>query len=161
MYNIQKHRTYCACRTFMSVYCVDTLVIWYFLPYLSIFSNFYAVVPSIIKTPSNQTILESSNATFHCSATGNPTPKVTWIKDGKTVATGERLSFEANRVKSGKYWCSADNGLSEAANASANLDVQCKFEPHISQMHEYIYIIALGALCCFLSRSTLLAAGRS
>lgn len=118
-----------------------------------------AVAPSITKPPTNQTILESSNATFHCSATGNPTPKITWIKDGKTVGTGERLSFEANRDKSGKYWCSADNGLSEAANASANLDVQCKFEPHVTQMREYI--IGLGALCCFLSRSSLLAAGRS
>ena len=44
------------------------------------------------------------------------------------MATGERLSFEANRDNSGKYWCSADNGLSAAPNASANLDVQCKFE---------------------------------
>ena len=44
------------------------------------------------------------------------------------MATGEMLSFEANRNNSGKYWCSADNGLSAAANASANLDVQCKFE---------------------------------
>ena len=44
------------------------------------------------------------------------------------MATGERLSFEANRDNSGKYWCSADNGLSAAPNASANLDVQCEFE---------------------------------
>ena len=42
------------------------------------------------------------------------------------MATGDELSFEANRNDSGKYWCSADNSLSAAVNASGNLDVQCK-----------------------------------
>ena len=98
------------------------------LCYDAIFCNILTVAPSITTRPTDQTILESSNATFHCSATGNPTPKITWVKDGKSVAIGERLSFEANRNNSGKYWCSVDNGLSAAVNASANLDVQCKFE---------------------------------
>ena len=96
--------------------------------YDTIFCNIFTVLPGITTRPTDQTILESSNATFHCSATGNPTPKITWIKDGKSVATGERLSFEANRNNSGKYWCSANNGLGVAVNASANLDVHCKFE---------------------------------
>ena len=39
---------------------------------------------------------------------------------------GETLSFEANRNQSGKYWCTAENGLSVIVNASAILDVQCK-----------------------------------
>ena len=60
------------------------------------------------------------------------------------MATGERLRFEANRNNSGKYWCSADNGLSAADNASANLDVQCKFELHFTEMG--VYIIGLGVI---------------
>ena len=64
--------------------------------------------------------------TFHCTAPGNPTPKITWTKDGITVGLGERLSFEANRDHSGKYWCSAENGLDITVNASASLNVQCK-----------------------------------
>ena len=40
---------------------------------------------------------------------------------------GNTLSFETNRNHSGKYWCSAENGLSSAVNASASLDVQCKY----------------------------------
>ncbi|XP_020621934.1 hemicentin-1-like isoform X3 [Orbicella faveolata] len=85
--------------------------------------------PSLITTPTDQTVLESETATFHCNATGNPTPTITWIKDGQTVAKGNTMSFKANRTRSGKYWCSAENGLNSTANASANLDV--KFPPSL------------------------------
>lgn len=77
--------------------------------------------------PVNQTINEMDTATFHCNATGNPTPKITWLKDGQTVATGDTLSFEANRTHSGKYVCSAENGLEKAIGASAYLNVQCEY----------------------------------
>lgn len=72
------------------------------------------------------TVIENEQLILHCSATGNPVPKITWIKDNKTVGTGDTLSFEAHRNQSGKYWCSADNGLSEAVDASAYLDVHCE-----------------------------------
>lgn len=71
--------------------------------------------------------MEKQEVTFHCTANGNPTPEITWIKDGETVARGEFLNFKANRSHSGKYWCSADNGLDTSDNASAYLDVQCKY----------------------------------
>lgn len=77
--------------------------------------------------PVNQTVNEADIAMFNCTATGNPTPKITWLKDGKTMATGDSLSFETNRTHSGKYWCLAENGLEIAINASAYLDVQCKY----------------------------------
>ncbi|XP_022778407.1 roundabout homolog 2-like, partial [Stylophora pistillata] len=82
-----------------------------------------SVSPSLVKTPTNKTIFEGETATFHCTATGNPVPEITWIKDGKTVGSGETLSFETRRNQSGKYWCSADNGIDKAANASAYLNV--------------------------------------
>ena len=43
------------------------------------------------------------------------------------MGEGETLQFESNRTQSGKYWCSAENGLTSALNASAKLDVQCKY----------------------------------
>ena len=64
---------------------------------------------------------------FHCDVTGNPAPKITWIKDEKTVGEGDTLNFETNSTHSGKYWCSAENGLKSSVNASADLDVQCKY----------------------------------
>ena len=85
-----------------------------------------SVAPSLITTPADQTVLESATATFHCNSSGNPIPKITWIKDHNTVGHGETLVFEAKRNNSGKYWCSAENGLNSTVNASASLDVQCK-----------------------------------
>ena len=93
--------------------------------------------------PVNQTINEADTATFHCNATGNPTPKITWLKDGKTVATGDTLSFEANRTHSGKYVCSAENGLEKAISASAYLDVRCKYSRIIFELCYYSNISLL------------------
>ncbi len=69
---------------------------------------------------------ENKTVTFHCNATGNPTPKITWTKDGKTVGTGSELIFVALRSDAGRYWCSADNGLSAGVKANANLRVLSK-----------------------------------
>ena len=86
------------------------------------------VPPSFTTRPSNQTVVEGTNVTFLCTATGNPTPTVTWMKDGSSVAEGETLGFETSRNYSGKYWCLAKNGLGEAINTTVYLDVQCKFK---------------------------------
>ena len=51
---------------------------------------------------------------------------MSWLKDGETVAKGDTLSLQTNRSDSGKYWCFADNGLGDAIETTAHLDVQCK-----------------------------------
>ena len=83
--------------------------------------------------------------TFHCNATGNPTPDITWFKDGKTVGMAGTLSFKAKREKSGTYWCSADNGLDITVNTSASLDVQCKYDNSI--LPTWIKVIISGHFC--------------
>lgn len=75
--------------------------------------------------------MENEEVTLNCTASGNPTPTITWIKNGKTVTEGETLSFEAHRSQSGQYWCLAENGLEVSANASAYLDVQCKYGSNV------------------------------
>ena len=86
------------------------------------------VPPSFTSRPSNQTVIEGTNVSFLCTATGNPAPTVTWMKDGSSVAAGHTLSIETSRNDSGKYWCLAENGLGEAINTTVYLNVQCKFD---------------------------------
>ena len=81
---------------------------------------------SFTSTPVDQTVREGDETTFHCTATGNPTPVITWLKDGKTVASGENLTLTANTNHSGQYLCWAENGLGVNISASFDLDVQCK-----------------------------------
>ena len=90
----------------------------------------FVVPPSFINVPSDKTVTESDETTFYCKATGNPTPKITWIKDGKTVSSGDTFKFVANRNDSGQYWCTAENGLNVVINVSASLDVQCKLKKY-------------------------------
>ena len=45
------------------------------------------------------------------------------------MTEGDTLSFgSTNRNDSGNYWCLAENGLGEAINTTAYLDVQCEYE---------------------------------
>lgn len=87
-----------------------------------------SVPASLTSTPIDKTVREGDETTFHCTAIGNPTPNITWTRDGKTVGVGDTLRFKAHRNQSGKFGCSADNGLGEAVNASAYLNVPCKFQ---------------------------------
>ena len=86
-----------------------------------------AVSPTLTEIPSKQTVTEGDEATFRCAASGNPSPQIKWIKDGMEVGAGETLTLHALRNKSGEYWCVAGNAVDDKANASALLDVQCKY----------------------------------
>ena len=90
----------------------------------------FVVPPSFVDVPLNQTVRENDETTLYCSATGNPTPTITWLVDGEILASGNAFKFVANRTHSGQYWCSVENGLNVRINASAQLDVQCKLKKH-------------------------------
>ena len=86
------------------------------------------VLPFFVTKPRNQTVLEKGTTVFYCNANGHPLPNITWVKDGETFGHGSTLRFETTwRGQSGRYWCRAQNGLNVVINASAFLNVQCKY----------------------------------
>ena len=85
------------------------------------------VLPYFTRRPTDHSVMEGHEAMFYCTASGNPSPIMTWLKDGKIIGTGVALKFLAFKNHTGKYWCSADNGLGLPINSSADLNVQCKY----------------------------------
>ena len=90
--------------------------------------SYISVLPIFTRRPSDQNVKEGEETTFYCTATGNPQPKITWFKDEMTVGMGETFKVIGHKNHSGKYWCSADNGLGLAINDSAYLNVLCKYK---------------------------------
>lgn len=93
--------------------------------------------PSVIESsPANEVVLEGSNLTLYCNATGNPTPNITWTKDGipAVLYQGEMYGIvRIQRQAGGKYTCTAWNGVGEETNATATVTVHCKLLHLVSQ----------------------------
>ncbi|RUS82670.1 hypothetical protein EGW08_009573 [Elysia chlorotica] len=96
----------------------------------------YPPTVSVFSEPSSS-IIEGSDVTLHCDATGRPEPKVTWVKadsaaDKPKTETGATLvslstTLELASVRvtdSGAYTCTATNGLEPNASASLVLYVR-------------------------------------
>ncbi|CAM4599737.1 unnamed protein product [Leuciscus chuanchicus] len=93
-------------------------------------------MPSFIKTPEDQTGISGGVASFVCQADGEPKPRITWMKKGKTVSSqrfevvefddgsGSVLRIQPLRTHRDEaiYECTATNSVGET-NTSAKLTV--------------------------------------
>uniref|UniRef100_A0A8C5NH59 Receptor-type tyrosine-protein phosphatase F n=1 Tax=Gouania willdenowi TaxID=441366 RepID=A0A8C5NH59_GOUWI len=92
--------------------------------------------PSFVKSPEDQTGISGGVASFVCQATGEPKPRITWMKKGKKVSSqrfeviefdegsGSVLRIQPLRTHRDEaiYECTATNSLGEI-NTSAKLTV--------------------------------------
>ena len=86
--------------------------------------------PVIVTAPSDHEVLEGSNLTLLCNATGNPQPDITWAKEGysSVLSTSETLYLtNLRREDNGAvYSCIANNSLGfDTLNAS--ITVLCEY----------------------------------
>ena len=87
--------------------------------------------PSLIKSaPVDQVVVEDSNITLHCNATGNPTPNITWTKDSSSTVLHQGETYSIINIKrqaAGEYKCTAWNGVGSQKNVTAAVNVHCEF----------------------------------
>ncbi|KAL3289099.1 hypothetical protein HHI36_003540, partial [Cryptolaemus montrouzieri] len=86
-------------------------------------------------SPTGATVVqEGENVRLHCSATGQPRPRITWLRmDNRPInrgawqdigISGPTLNItRVNRVHMGQYLCIADNGVPPPANQTFILEV--------------------------------------
>eukprot|EP00118_Oscarella_pearsei_P016938 m.165733 g.165733 ORF g.165733 m.165733 type:complete len:5158 (+) comp38902_c0_seq1:154-15627(+) len=87
--------------------------------------------PVIVVAPQSQVAIIDTDVTFHCRASGNPSPVIEWKKGGNPLTFDSRVveSFDGNlsisdvrESDASEYSCIANNYLN-ATNASAELRV--------------------------------------
>lgn len=86
--------------------------------------------------PGDITETEGQKVTFSCDATGNPEPKISWIKDGSSVSENPKISFSddkkqmtirnVRRKDGGEYRCVAENHIGKDMSKPAILKVKRK-----------------------------------
>ncbi|XP_029930135.1 receptor-type tyrosine-protein phosphatase F isoform X3 [Myripristis murdjan] len=101
-----------------------------------VFSSLADSLPSFVKSPEDQTGISGGVASFVCQATGEPKPRITWMKKGKKVSSqrfeviefddgaGSVLRIQPLRTHRDEaiYECTATNSVGEI-NTSAKLTV--------------------------------------
>jgi len=79
---------------------------------------------------SDQDVCEGPLVSLSCSATGKPTPSITWtrVADGAQlpVVDGNYVMSNIQRSSNGTYRCTADNGAGNPVNRTVQVRVRCK-----------------------------------
>ncbi|XP_076004388.1 receptor-type tyrosine-protein phosphatase F isoform X1 [Genypterus blacodes] len=111
-------------------------MLFLFLLSCTVSSSLADSMPSFVKTPEDQTGISGGVASFVCQATGDPKPRITWMKKGKKVSSqrfeviefddgsGSVLRIQPLRTHRDEaiYECTASNSAGEI-NTSAKLTV--------------------------------------
>ncbi|XP_022800177.1 muscle, skeletal receptor tyrosine-protein kinase-like [Stylophora pistillata] len=95
--------------------------------------------PEIAENPMNQSVFIGSNVTFNCTATGIPTPAISWMKNNNSseVTSNVRANVqgdknnhsrliitEVKKEDSGRYQCVATNSAGKRTSSEAFLHTE-------------------------------------
>ncbi|VDD91211.1 unnamed protein product [Enterobius vermicularis] len=100
-----------------------------------------AVVPSIASSERLVQVKENTTLSLDCVASGNPTPKISWLRNGVLIKSfeGPRLVIEAAQASdAGSYSCEAVN---EAGKATANFEVDVFIKPRFKDLESEVRVI--------------------
>ena len=92
--------------------------------------------------------MEGQNVVFSCVVEGNPSPNVSWTKNGRGLNVGANSRLNASRESNshnltitgvhrsdaGQYRCVADNSVGSSTSSAAILEVYCKYRIMINNL---------------------------
>ena len=104
----------------------------------------FSVAPEISRHPKGLTTEEGKVVDFSCEVKGNPSPSVTWTKDGQrlNIKADSRLTASSannshnltitgvHRSDAGQYRCVANNSVDSSTSSAAELEVNCKYKSY-------------------------------
>ena len=99
-------------------------------------SNYFGsiVVPPVMTddfSTKKVTAEVGKNVTLRCNATGDPQPKLKWVKVGdsrRNISLGHMLHLtDFKKEDAGAYRCIANNGLKKEANATILVELSCEY----------------------------------
>lgn len=118
----------------------------------------YSADPSIIATsPSDQTLNETNPMTLYCNSTGNPSPNITWVKEGggtRAFEQGNILQIkQVQKSDEGIYRCTASNGVGKNDTATAMVKVIGKRHAQFVTCHLLVKFTLMRYvhICCIFS----------
>ncbi|KAK7065507.1 Immunoglobulin like [Halocaridina rubra] len=105
--------------------------------------------PFFIRNLQNTAVALHKSVTLECEAEGKPTPKSRWLRNGREITLGGRITAEERNgvfkliisdmweVDEGDYACVAAN---DAGQATSIAHVKIGNPPRITQMHNALYL---------------------
>lgn len=113
--------------------------------------------PRIVESPTLKAVEKDRNTVMACSATGNPEPTITWLKDYfpidvadsrlRVLPTGSLQIRQSLETDEGKYECVAENVVGVAYSYGANLYVRVRrVPPHFSIPPDSVEVMPGGAV---------------
>jgi hemicentin len=98
------------------------------------------VPPGVSLVPSSDTVVmvEGEFFTLNCTATGCPTPNVTWTKNGVTASLQSGSTYvllhpfaSLTKEDTGTYQCAVNNGVGSPISKTIYLNVTCKIKKRL------------------------------
>ena len=89
--------------------------------------------PEITYISDEQTLNKGDSVSLNCTADGNPTPSITWIKVSDNSFVSYPLGI-TGKVNEGLYRCTADNGIGSPVTKDVSIVVHCEFLVSILQI---------------------------
>ena len=126
------------------------------------FIVFFSVETSLTSYSGDQAVIEGSNLSLLCIATGKPTPNIIWTRvlkndtDGDQVFSGNPwIIVNISRTATGTYRCTAYNGIGNPVNHSLYVNVTCEYKRalHIGEITMYLctlLTLSNNQICFFL-----------